>query len=65
MTADPIVEDVRRIREALARRAEYKLDRIFAAFRAAEACPDAEHPLAENADLRPRPIVVREDGAAN
>jgi hypothetical protein len=65
MTADPIVDDVRRIREALARRADYKVDRIFAAFRESEARPDPDHSIVENADLRPRSAVVREDGAAN
>ena len=64
MTRDPIVDDVRRTREGLARRADYKIDRIFAAFREAEACPDPEHPLTENADLRPRPTVVREDNVS-
>jgi hypothetical protein len=64
MTRDPIVDDVRRTREGLARRADYKIDRIFAAFREAEACPDPEHPLVEHADLRPRPTVVREDNGS-
>ena len=64
MTRDPIVDDVRRTREELARRADYKIDRIFAAFREAEARPDADHPLVENADLRPRPTVVREDNVS-
>jgi hypothetical protein len=65
VTADPIVDDVRRIREALARRVDYKIGRIFAALRESEARPDPDHSIFENADLRPRPTVVREDGAAN
>ena len=64
MMCDPIVDEVRRAREGLARRADYKIDRIFAAFREAEACPDPEHPLTGNADLRPRPTVVREDNGS-
>jgi hypothetical protein len=65
MTADPIVDDVRRIREGLARRVDYKIGRIFAALRESEARPDPDHSIVGNADLRPRPAVVREDGAAN
>lgn len=61
MIADPIVDDVRRIREALARGAEYKIGRIFAALRESEARPDSDHSIVENAVLRPRPAVVRED----
>ena len=65
MSADPIVDEVRQVREELARRADYKIDRIFAAFRESEARPDPEHPLVENADPCPRSTVVREDGAAD
>ena len=64
MMCDPIVDEVRCTREGLARRADYKIDRIFAAFREAEARPDADHPLLKNADLRPRPTVVREDNGS-
>ena len=61
MSTDPIVDDVRQVREGLARRADYKIDRIFAALRESEARPDPDHSIIENADLRPRPAVVRED----
>jgi hypothetical protein len=61
MTGDPIIDEVRRVREGFARRADYKVDRIFATLREGEARPDPDHPLAENADHRDRPAVVRED----
>lgn len=61
MTTDPIIDDVRRTRDGLARRADYKINRIFADFRQAELRPDPEHHLIAKADLSPRPPVVREN----
>ncbi len=61
MTGDPIIDEVRRVREGLARQADYKVDQIFATLREGEARPDPDHPLAEAADRHEYPTVVREE----
>jgi hypothetical protein len=45
MTGDPIVAEVRRVRDDLARKSGYQLGRLFAALREREKCADPAHPL--------------------
>ncbi len=65
MTGDPIIDEVRRVREGLARRADYKVDRIFAILREGEVRPDPDHPLAATADRHDHSAVVREENGGS
>jgi hypothetical protein len=49
MIDDPIVREVRAVRDELARRLNYDIHAIFADLRAREDIRDPEHPLARNA----------------
>ena len=49
MTGDVIVDEVRRVREGLARKSGFDLRRIFAALRTRESAYDPLHPLAASA----------------
>ena len=49
MNDDPIVEEVRRVREKLARRFDYDIHAIFADLRARERRDDPAHPLVTDA----------------
>jgi hypothetical protein len=49
MTGDVIVDEVRRVREGLARKSGFDLRLIFAALRTRESAPDPLHPLAASA----------------
>ena len=48
MNDDPIVEEVRRSRDKLARRFNYDIHAIFADLRARERAEDAAHPLVKD-----------------
>jgi len=50
MNEDPIVEEVRRVRDRLARRFDYDIHAIFADLRVRESGEDLAHPLVKNAD---------------
>lgn len=65
MTSDPIIDDIRRIREGMARSADYKIDRVFAALRQSEARHDPEHRLVEEiGQQRSAPVVREDDGSS-
>jgi hypothetical protein len=49
MNEDPIVEEVRRVRDKLARRFNYDIHAIFADLRARERGEPAAHPLVKDA----------------
>jgi hypothetical protein len=49
MNEDPIVEEVRRVRDKLAGRFNYDIHAIFADLRAREHSEDAAHPLVKDA----------------
>ena len=49
MNDDPIVEEVRRVRDKLARQFNYDIHAIFADLRARERVEDPAHPLVRNA----------------
>ena len=49
MNDDPIVEEVRRVRDKLARQFNYDIHAIFADLRTRERVEDPEHPLVKNA----------------
>jgi hypothetical protein len=49
MNEDPIVEEVRRVRDKLARRFNYDIHAIFADLRARECGEDSAHPLVKDA----------------
>ena len=49
MTNDPIVEEVRRVRDSLARQFNYDIHAIFADLRAREQPDNPAHPLVKNA----------------
>jgi len=49
MNDDPIVEEVRRVRDKLARQFSYDIHAIFADLRARERVEDAAHPLVKDA----------------
>jgi hypothetical protein len=45
MTGDPIVAEVRRVRDDLARKSGYQVGRLFATLREREKHADPAHPL--------------------
>lgn len=49
MTNDPIVEEVRRVRDTLARQFNYDIHAIFADLRAGEQRDNPAHPLVKDA----------------
>jgi hypothetical protein len=49
MNDDPIVEEVRRVRDKLARQFNYDIHAIFADLRARERVEDPAHPLVKDA----------------
>lgn len=49
MNDDPIVEEVRRVRDKLARQFNYDIHAIFADLRAREHAADPAHPLVKEA----------------
>ena len=49
MNDDPIVEEVRRVRDKLARQFNYDIHAIFADLRTRERVEDPAHPLVRNA----------------
>lgn len=49
MNDDPIVEEVRRVRDKLARQFNYDIHAIFADLRARERAEDTTHPLVKDA----------------
>lgn len=49
MNDDPIVEEVRRVRDKLARQFDYDIHAIFADLRAREHVENPAHPLVKNA----------------
>lgn len=49
MNDDPIVEEVRRVRDKLARQFNYDIHAIFADLRTRERVEDPAHPLVKNA----------------
>jgi hypothetical protein len=49
MNDDPIVAEVRRVRDELARRFNYDIHAIFADLRARQALDDPSHPLVTDA----------------
>ena len=49
MNNDPIVEEVRRVRDELARRFNYDIHDIFADLRMRQQAGDAAHPLVKDA----------------
>jgi len=49
MINDPIVEEVRRVRDKLARQFDYDIHAIFADLRARERVEDPAHPLVRDA----------------
>ena len=50
MNDDPIVEEVRRVRDKLASRFNYDIHAIFADLRARERVEDQAHPLVQDAN---------------
>lgn len=54
MIQDPIINEVRAIRDEIAREYDYDIDAIFEAFRKAEASSGREH-----VTLKPRKAVQR------
>ena len=50
MNEDPIVEEVRRVRDKLARQFNYDIHAIFADLRAREHVDDPAHPLVQDAN---------------
>ncbi len=52
MNEDPIVEEVRRVRDKLAGRLNYDIHAIFADMRAREGLENEEHPLVKDANER-------------
>lgn len=63
MNEDPIVTEVRRIRDRRARRFGYDIHKIFADIMARGNAADSSHPLVENADQWADPdlLTVREE----
>jgi hypothetical protein len=63
-TGDPIVQEVRRTREGLARKSGNNLHRIFSTLRDRESKDDRKHPLVTHAEPGqsggPRTAVVRD-----
>jgi hypothetical protein len=53
MINDPIVEEVRRVRDKLARQFDYDIHAIFADLRARERVEDPAHPLVRDASEWP------------
>lgn len=49
MNNDPIVEEVRRVRDELARRFDYDVHAIFADLRKRQSVDDSAHPLVKDA----------------
>lgn len=45
MTGDPIVAEVRRVRDELARKSAYQIRRLFVDLRERERCADPAHPV--------------------
>jgi hypothetical protein len=64
MSDDPIVNEVRRVRDKLARQFNYDIHAIFADLRARERVPDPEHPMVKNAsesaDTGEQSLILRE-----
>jgi len=64
MNDDPIVEEVRRVRDKLARQFNYDIHAIFADLRARERVEDPAHPLVRNAiewaESRENEMVLRD-----
>ena len=65
MTGDPIVAEVRRVRDDLARKSAYQIRRLFADLREREKCADPAHPLVTCVDgsgaVVGQTAVVREE----
>ena len=60
MNEDPIVAEVRRVRDKLARQFNYDIHAIFADLRARERAKDAAHPLVQDANEWVEAIAERE-----
>ena len=67
MNEDPIVAEVRRVRDKLARQFNYDIHAIFADLRAREHAADPAHPLVQDAQAwadalaEKASLVLRED----
>jgi len=62
MNEDPIVAEVRRVREEIARSFDYDIHKMFADLRTREASPDQSHPLVENASKWAKDVLaIREE----
>ena len=62
MNEDPIVAEVRRIREEIARRFDYDIDKMFAHLRERSRTPDPSHPLVENAKTYAKGLATVNEG---
>jgi hypothetical protein len=65
MIGDPIVAEVRRVRDDLARKSAYQIRRLFADLREREKCADPAHPVVTRVDdsgaMVGQTAVVREE----
>ena len=65
MNNDPIVEEVRRVRDDLARRFDYDVHAIFADLRKRQSVEDSAHPLVKDArewaEAREKVPALREE----
>ena len=65
MTDDPIVAEVRRLREEIAGSFDYDIHKMFADLRTREASPDQSHPLVENAEAAAKDLLTLKEEPRN
>ena len=65
MNDDPIVAEVRRIRDEHARRFGYDIHKIFADLIARSRVPDPAHPLVENAEVAAKELMAVKEESPN
>lgn len=58
MNEDPIVAEVRRVRDEIARAFDYDIHKMFADLRTREASPDPSHPIVENAEAAAKDLLT-------
>lgn len=58
MNEDPIVAEIRRIRDEAARRCGYDIHKMFANIRMREQLEDVSHPLVKNAEAAAKDLIA-------
>lgn len=65
MNEDPIVDEVRRIRDQRARRFDYDIHKIFADIMARGHSTDALHPVVEDAEVAAKDLLIVKEEPRN